>query len=222
MLSHEAAPSGALLLVFVTDVELGLFPPLMQLRCHLRSSVNAVAALALKNMAKALVPFNNRYGDLGPFALTQTNARTQMPCRWFLKDGTPGAVFARNIDITALLTVVPATTNRRVQNGTCKTTWESVRDLSPHARGDNLLISGRGLVFVDCLGKRLSHFHIPSESLGPSHANMLTQSLSLDRPADVWIPHGDDSTLEAWDFAVTSCLRCPPETLALRQRPLRS
>ena len=33
---------------------------------------------------------------------------------------------------------------------------------------------------------------------------------SLDRPADVWIPHGADSVPEAWNFAVTSCLRPAP------------
>ena len=32
-----------------------------------------------------------------------------------------------------------------------------------------------------------------------------------DRPADVWIPHGNDMIREAWDFAVTSCLRPPSQ-----------
>ena len=39
--------------------------------------------------------------------------------------------------------------------------------------------------------------------------------VSLDRPANLWIPHGEGSTLEAWDFAVASCHAWSPATLAL-------
>ena len=42
----------------------------------------------------------------------------------------------------------------------------------------------------------------------------LPQRASLDRPADVRIPHGEDSTPEAWDCAVTSCPR-PATRMAL-------
>ena len=50
--------------------------------------------------------------------------------------------------------------------------------------------------------------HTHTAFLQPCHdSDALPQRASFDRTADVWIPLGQDSTLEAWDFAIKSCLR---------------
>ena len=115
MLCHEATRSGALLLVFAIDVELRLFAPLVQPYCYPHSSVNAVAALAVKKRVQGVGVLQQSVRAAWPLPAHSDQRQNTNAIQVGATGGTPGTVLARNVDITtALLMVVPATINRKV------------------------------------------------------------------------------------------------------------